>query len=178
MGLYGAIGGAVIGGVGGLIGNQSAQAKADAAMAGTARYRNGVDRLYGSEQDALIALLQQKGAEQSMSRASVARAAMNRQLAALQAQGGRDGVRKAMMTGGEADLAGQVGEAAGGEIVGNRGQSAGELARAQQDAIARNRLRLEALRLYDAAKAGRKSGLGAFVGGAASGAMTGAAAPI
>ena len=178
MGLYGAIGGAIIGGAGGYFGNEAAQKKADAAMAGASKYKDGVPRMYGSEQDALIELLKRKDAEQSMARAAVARTAMNRQLAAREAAGGRDGIRQAMMTGGEADLAGQVGEAAGGEIVGNRLGAASELARAQADAVARNRLRLEALRLYEEAKNNRKSGLKAAVSGGANGAAAGLMAPV
>lgn len=178
MGIYGALIGAGAGALGGILGNKGAQAKADAAMRGADKYRNGVPRMYGTEQDALIALLQSKGAEESAARAMVARTAMNRQLAAKQYAGGQDGIRQAMMTGGEAQLAGQIGEATGGEIIGNRAGSASELTRAQKDAIERNRLRLEALRLYDAAKSSRKSGFQAGLEGAASGAMTGAVAPI
>lgn len=178
MGLYGAIGGAAIGGLGGYIANEGAQRKSDAAMAGASKYKDGVARVYGSEQDALIELLKQKDAEQSMARAAVARTAMNRQLAARQAAGGQDGIRQAMFSGGEADLAGQVGEAAGGEIVGNRLGASSELARAQADAIARNRLRLEALRLYEEAKNARKSGLKAAITGASNGAAAGMMAPV
>ena len=141
-------------------------------MAGSGKYKDGVDRLYGTEQDALIRDLSLRGSTESAARAAVANDGLNRQLTERQAVGGALGVRGAMMTGKEAELAGQLGEASGSEVVGSRAAAGTNLTQAQRDAIARKQAQLEALRLYNEANDARKSGLQAAVEGAGNGLMS------
>jgi hypothetical protein len=77
-----------------------------------------------------------------------------------------------MMSGKEAELAGQLGEASGSEIVGSRSAASSNLSQAQRDALARRQAQLEALRLYNEAKGAKKGGLMAAMEGAGNGLMS------
>lgn len=170
--MWGAIIAAAAGAAGGYLKNKEKQKQVNAAMAGAGKYKDGVDRLYGTEQDALIQDLATRGATESRARANVANDSLGRQLLERQSTGGALGVRGAMMSGKEAELAGQLGEASGSEIVGSRSAASSNLSQAQRDAIARQQSRLEALRLYNEAKSAKKSGFTAAIGGAANGLMS------
>lgn len=170
--MWGALIAAGAGALGGYLGNKDKQKRVNAAMAGADKYRHGVDRLYGTEQDQLIHDLATRGAMEARARGNVANDTLGRQLLERQSTGGALGVRGAMMSGKEAELAGQLGEASGSEIVGSRSGASSNLSQAQQDAIARRRAQLEALRLYNEAESNKKSGLSAALGGAANGLMS------
>lgn len=170
--MWGAIIAAAAGAAGGYLKNKEKQKQVNAAMAGAGKYTNGVDRLYGTEQDALIHDLATRGATESRARANVANDSLGRQLLERQATGGALGVRSAMMSGKEAELAGQLGEASGSEIVGSRSAASSNLSQAQRDALARRQAQLEALRLYNEAKGAKKGGLMAAMEGAGNGLMS------
>lgn len=169
--MWGAIIAAAAGAAGGYLGNKEKQKKVNAALAGADKYRNGVDRLYGAEQDALIQDLATRGASESRARSDVANNELGRQLLERQSTGGAMGVRAAMMSGKEAELAGRLGEASGSEIVGSRSAASSNLSQAQRDALARRKAQIEALRLYNEANDARKSGFQAGVEGAGNGLM-------
>lgn len=179
MGVYGAIGGAVLGGIGGIIKNKGERDRLNKIMEGASKYKNGVPRMYGAEQDSLIKALQSAGPEQAIASGNVARSELGKQLGQAEGQaGGIAGVRAAMTSGQEAGLAGGIGRAAGAERVGNLQGASTNISQAASNALARERLRLDALRMYNEAKGARKSGFNAFAGGAANGAMAGAALPV
>lgn len=170
--MWGAIIAAAAGAAGGYLKNKEKQKQVNAAMAGAGKYKGGVDRLYGTEQDALIQDLATRGATESRARANVANDSLGRQLLERQSTGGAMGVRSAMMSGKEAELAGQLGEASGSEIVGSRSAASSNLSQAQRDALARRQAQLEALRLYNEARDAKKGGMEAAIGGAANGLMS------
>lgn len=179
MGVYGAIAGAALGGIGGLIKNKGERDRLNKIMEGAAKYKNGAPRMYGAEQDSLIKALQSAGPEQAVAGGNVARTGLARQLGQTEGEiGGIAGVRAAMTSGEEAGLAGGIGRAAGAERVGNLQGAGTNISQAASDALARERLRLDALRMYNEAKDARKSGFNAFTGGAANGAMAGAKLPV
>lgn len=179
MGLYAGLALGAIGAVGGLVGNRDAQRRADAAMAGAAKYRNGAPRLYGQEQDALIKALKAGGSNQAAAEGKVARSDLGRELGQAEGSlGGIAGVRAAMGSGQESALAGGIGGAMAQERIGNYSAAGTNIAQAAENQRARDRLRLEALQLYAEAKKARKSGFEAAAGGFASGAMAGAAIPV
>lgn len=173
--MWGAIIAGAAGAAGGYIKQGEQNKRSDAAMAGAAKYKDGVARMYGSEQDELIRTLMARGASESAARAAVANSEMGRQLLERQSTGGAMGVRQAMMSGGEAKLAGQSGEAAGQEIVGSRAGAGVNLTQAQRDALARRQAQAEALRLYNEAKDAKQSRWAAAANGAANGLMSGMA---
>ena len=170
--MWGAIIAGAAGAAGGYLKQDDINRKSDAAMAGAGTYKDGVARMYGGEQDELIRTLMARGASESAARAAVANSEMGRQLLERQSTGGAMGVRQAMMSGGEAKLAGQAGEAAGQEIVGSRAGAGVNLTQAQRDALARRAAQAEALRLYNEAKDAKKSRWAAAAEGFGNGLMS------
>lgn len=152
-----------VGMLGGAMAQGAKNKRLDAIMEGADPYRKGMERRYGSEQDALIQALARGGADQSMAQADVARSDLGRQLRAAEASGG---ARAAMFTGQEAELGGKIGGAAGQESVANYGGAANNIVQAQQDSLRRRAIALRAQQMYEAAKAERKSAIsGAISGG-------------
>jgi len=164
--------------VGGYFGNKAAQRDADKKMAGASKYKDGVARAYGAQQDELIRSLAAGDTNQSDANARIARGDLGASLRGAAATNGALGVRGAMMSGQESVLAGNVGQASGNEMVTNLGGASSVVGQASADLAARNSLRLQALKMYEEAKAARKTGLRAAAEGAGNGAMAGAAAPI
>lgn len=170
--VWGAIAAGAAGALGGYINNQGEQRRLDSIMEKAKKYKDGMPRAYGAQQDELIAALSKGGADQSMAEANVARTELGRGLAGAASGGDALGARRAMMTGEEANLAGGVGRSAGGESVGNLAGASTNITQASSDILNRERLRLDALRQYNEAKQARKSGMSAAIGGAASGLMS------
>ncbi len=169
--VWGGIIAGAAGALGGFIKNEGEQRRLDAIMEKAKKYKDGAPRAYGAQQDDLIAALSKGGTEQSLAEANVARTELGRGLAGAASSGDALGARRAMMTGEEANLAGGVGRAAGGESVGNLSGASTNITQASNDILNREKLRLEALRQYNEAKQARKSGMSAAIGGAANGVM-------
>lgn len=179
MGIYGAIIGGALGAAGGIWGNSKENKRIDAYTSGLEKYKSGMPRVYGTEQDALIKALAAGGSEQSQAATQVNRTELAKNLSQQQGSiGGIAGVRAAMGSGQEAGLAGEAGRSAAQESIGNMSGAGTNISQAAMDAAARNRLRLQALAEYDAAKKSRKGWFEAGVGGAANGAMAGAVLPV
>lgn len=152
-----------VGMVGGYTAQNAKNKKLDAIMEGSDKYRKGMDRQYGGQQDALIQALARGGADQSQAQADVARTDLSRGLRAAEASGG---ARAAMFSGQEAELGGKIGSATGQESVANYSGAASNIAQAQQDSLRRKAIALRAQQMYEAAKAERKSAFqGAMEGG-------------
>lgn len=161
------------GALGGYIKNQGEQRRLDSIMEAAKKYKDGAPRAYGAEQDALIAALSKGGSEQSLAEGRVAESGLSRKLSGLSVDNGALGVRSAMMSGEEANLAGGLGRSVGSESVGNLSGASTNVSQAASDILNREKLRLEALRQYNEAKQARKSGMSAAISGGASGLMAG-----
>lgn len=164
---WGALVAAGAGALGGAMEQSSKNKRYDEIMRGIGDNRYGYDRAYGGQQDALIRALARGGADQSLAQSKVANTDLSRQLRSAEASPG--GVRSAMFTGGEADLAGKVGSAVGQESVGNLSAASQNIAQSASDSLARKDLALRALRMYQEAESQRRSPFSGAMSGAANG---------
>jgi hypothetical protein len=171
--MWGAIIAGAAGAAGGLIKNAAARKEADRIMKGTRKLKDGSPRMYGEQQDELIRALAAGRADQSLAESQVARSGLGRQLSGAAAGGDTLGARNAMLSGEEAQLAGGVGRAVGQESVGNMAGASTNISQAANDVLNRERIRLDALRMYMDAKNSKKSNWEAAGVGAANGLMAG-----